>query len=53
MEAQKSILDSLVEKVPTDISGKWVNTDELRPCAIAVADYVLSRVERNINDSNL
>ena len=53
MEAQKSILDSLVEKVPTDISGKWVNKDELRPFAIAVATYVLSRVERNINDSNI
>ena len=53
MEAQKSILDSLVEKVPTDISGKWVNKDELRPFAIAVADYVLSRMENKTNDSNL
>ena len=53
MEAQKSILDSLVEKVPTDISGKWVNKDELRPFAIAVADYVLSRMGNKTNDSNL
>jgi hypothetical protein len=49
MEAQKSILDTLVEKVPTDISGKWVNKDELKPFAIAVADYVLSRVEESNN----
>ena len=53
MEAQKSILDSLVEKVPTDISGKWVNKDELRPFAIAVADYVLSRIENKTNDPAL
>ncbi len=49
MEAQKSILDTLVEKVPTDVSGKWVNKDELKPFAIAVADYVLSRVEESNN----
>ncbi len=49
MEAQKSILDTLVEKVPTDISGKWVNKDELKPFAIAVADYVLTRVEESNN----
>ena len=53
MEAQKSILDTLVEKVPTDVSGKWVNTDELRPFAIAVADYVLSRIENKTNDPAL
>ncbi len=49
MEAQKTILDTLVEKVPTDVSGKWVNKDELKPFAIAVADYVLSRVEESNN----
>jgi len=49
MEAQKSILDTLVEKVPTDVSGKWVNKDELKPFAIAVADYVLTRVEESNN----
>ena len=57
MEAQKSILDTLVEKVPTDVSGKWVNKDELRPFAIAVAvavaDYVLSRLENKTNDPAL
>jgi hypothetical protein len=49
MEAQKSILDTLIESVPTDVSGKWVKTEDLRPFAIAVADYVLSRVEESNN----
>jgi hypothetical protein len=53
MEAQKTILDTLVEKVPTDVSGKWVNKDELKPFAIAVADYVLSRLENKTNDPTL
>ena len=49
MEAQKSTLDTLIESVPTDTSGKWVNIEELRPFAIAVADYVLTRVEESNN----
>ena len=53
MEAQKPILDTLIENVPTDVSGKWVKTEDLRPFAIAVADYVLSRMESSSNDSNL
>jgi hypothetical protein len=53
MEAQKPILDTLIESVPTDVSGKWVKTEDLRPFAIAVADYVLSRMESSSNDSNL
>jgi len=51
MEAQKPILDSLIEKVPTDVSGKWVKVEDLRPFAIAVADYVLTRVEESNNAS--
>ena len=51
MEAQKSILDTLIEKVPTDVSGKWVKVEDLRPFAIAVADYVLTRVEESNNAS--
>jgi hypothetical protein len=53
MEAQKSILDTLIDNVPTDVSGKWVKKEELYPFASAVADYVLTRVEKNINDSDL
>jgi hypothetical protein len=49
MEAQKSILDTLIENVPTDTSGKWVNINDIRPFAIAVADYVLTRVEESNN----
>jgi hypothetical protein len=45
MEAQKSILDTLIESVPTDVSGKWVKREELKPFAIAVADHVLTRIE--------
>ena len=56
MEAQKSILDTLIENVPTDVSGKWVKREDLKPFAIAVADHVLTRVENQqaiFNDSNL
>ena len=56
MEAQRPILDVLIEKVPTDVSGKWVKVEDLRPFAIAVADYVLTRVENQqaiFNDSIL
>ena len=50
MENQKSILDTLIDKVPTDTSGKWVKVEDLRPFAIAVADYVLTRIENKNND---
>jgi hypothetical protein len=53
MEAQKSILDTLIESVPTDVSGKWVSIDDLKPFAIAVADYVLTRLENKTNDPAL
>lgn len=53
MEAQRPILDTLIENVPTDVSGKWVKVEDLRPFAIAVADYVLTRMESSSNDSNL
>ena len=53
MEAQKSILDTLIESVPTDVSGKWVKKEDLYPFASAVADHVLSEVESKLNDTNL
>ncbi len=54
MELQdKTSISTLVDNVPTDVSGKWVKKEELYPFASAVADYVLIRVEKNINDSNL
>lgn len=53
MEAQRVNLYTLIDNVPTDVSGKWVKKEELYPFASAVADYVLTRVEKNINDSNL
>lgn len=53
MEAQRPILDVLIEKVPTDVSGKWVKVEDLRPFAIAVADYVLTRMESGSNDPAL
>ncbi len=49
----KVTLSTLVDNVPTDVSGKWVKKEELYPFASAVADYVLTRVEKNIDDSNL
>jgi hypothetical protein len=53
MEAQRPILDTLIENVPTDVSGKWVKVEDLRPFAIAVADYVLMRMESSSNDSSI
>ena len=53
MEQNKSALEALIDNVPTDVSGKWVKKEELYPFASAVADYVLTRVEKNIDDSNL
>jgi len=54
MELESEVtLSTLVDNVPTDVSGKWVKKEELYTFASAVADYVLTRVEKNINDSNL
>ena len=54
MEAQnKFSLSALIENVPTDVSGKWVNKDELKPFAMAVADYVFTRIENKTDDPNL
>ena len=53
MEAQKPILDTLIDKVPTDVSGKWVKREDLRPFAIAVVDYVLTRMESSSNDPSI
>ena len=47
MELQnKARLEDLIEDVPTDTSGKWVNKDELKPFAMAVLALVLARAER-------
>ena len=54
MELQdKPSISTLVDNVPTDVSGKWVKKEDLYPFASAVAEYVLTRVEKNIDDSNL
>jgi len=52
MELQNKVsLEDLINNVTTDVSGKWVNKDELKPFAIAVMDYVLTRVEESNNAS--
>ncbi len=54
MELESEVtLSTLVDNVPTDVSGKWVKKEELYPFASAVADYVLTRLEKNINDPAL
>lgn len=53
MEAQRVNLYTLIDNVPTDVSGKWVKKEDLYPFASAVADHVLSEVENKLNDSNL
>jgi hypothetical protein len=51
MELQnKARLEDLIKDVPTDVSGKWVNKDELKPFAMAVIDYVLVKIEDKTND---
>lgn len=51
MEAQNKVtLSTLVDNVPTDVSGKWVKKEDLYPFASAVADFVLSEVETKLND---
>lgn len=51
MELQDIVsLSMLIDEVPTDTSGKWVKKEELYTFAVAVADYVLTRVEKNLND---
>ena len=54
MELENQVtLSTLVDNVPTDVSGKWVKKEDLYPFASAVADFVLSEVETKLNDSNL
>ena len=54
MELQnKARLEDLIKDVPTDVSGKWVNKDELKPFAMAVIDYVLVKIEDKTNDPAL
>jgi hypothetical protein len=54
MELQdKPSISTLVDNVPTDVSGKWVKKEELYPFASAVADHVLSEVESKLNDPAL
>ena len=49
----KVTLSTLVDNVPTDVSGKWVKKEDLYPFASAVADFVLSEVETKLNDPAL
>ena len=54
MELENKVtLSTLVDSVPTDVSGKWVKKEDLYPFASAVADHVLSEVETKLNDSDL
>lgn len=54
MELENKVtLSTLVDNVPTDVSGKWVNKEDLYPFASAVANFVLSEVETKLNDLTL
>lgn len=53
MESQNLSLETIINNVPTDVSGKWVKKEELYSFASAVADYVLTKIEKNLNDPNL
>ena len=49
----KIVLSALIDKVPTDVSGKWVKKEELYTFALDVADYVLTVVEKKLYDTNV
>ena len=49
----KSALEALINNVPTDVSGKWVKKEDLKFFALDVADYILTKIEKNLNDPNL
>ena len=54
MELENKVtLSTLVDNVPTDVSGKWVKKEDLYPFASAVADFVLYEVETKLNDPTL
>ena len=54
MELENKVtLSTLVDNVPTDVSGKWVKKEDLKPFAMAVADYVLTKVENQLDDPAL
>ena len=54
MELENKVtLSTLVDNVPTDVSGKWVKKEDLKPFAMAVADYVLTKVENQLDDPTL
>jgi len=54
MELENKVtLSTLVDNVPTDVSGKWVKKEDLYPFASAVADHVLSEVENKLNDPSV
>ena len=54
METENKIeMTALIDKVPTDVSGKWVKKEELYTFALDVADYVLTVIEKKLYDSNL
>ena len=46
-------MTALIDKVPTDVSGKWVKKEELYTFALDVADYVLTVIEKKLYDSNV
>ena len=50
--AEKRELEDLIYNVPTDVSGKWVNRDELIPFARAVLALVLAKIERKERKAN-
>ncbi len=48
----KTVLDTIIEDVPTDVSGKWVNKDELREFGKNVAGYILMSLEHEAENTN-
>lgn len=48
----KSALEALINNVPTDVSGKWVKKEDLKFFALDVADYILTKIEKNLSDPN-
>lgn len=46
MELQsKTMMQEFIEKVPSDVSGKWVSREELQPFAESILNYVIAKLE--------
>ena len=49
----KTIMQEFIDTVPTDVSGKWVNRDELQIFAESILNYVIIKLEEEAINTNI